>query len=90
MHTSGPKGDDISDFTNTYNAFGLIATTFRELDWQTLIFFDRAVPISPNAWYDHLGLGAQHVLLQADAPAVLRRRIVVSEIDAPNILTIPV
>jgi hypothetical protein len=34
-----------------YDAFGLIGTTFRELDWKTLIFFERAVPISPNAWY---------------------------------------
>ena len=25
-------------------------TTFRELDWKTLIFFERAVPNSPNAW----------------------------------------
>ena len=34
----------------TYDAFGLIGTTFRELDWQTLIFFERAIPISPNTW----------------------------------------
>ena len=34
------------------DAFGLIGTTFRELVWKTLIFFERAVPISPNAWYD--------------------------------------
>ena len=33
-----------------YDAFGLIGTTFRELDWKMLIFFERAVPISPNAW----------------------------------------
>jgi hypothetical protein len=32
-----------------YDAFGLIGTTFTELDWKTLIFFERAVPISPNA-----------------------------------------
>ena len=32
-----------------YDAFGLIGTTFRELDWKTLIFFERAGPISPNA-----------------------------------------
>ena len=34
-----------------YDAFGLIGTTFRDLDWKTPIFFERAVPISPNAWY---------------------------------------
>ena len=32
-----------------YDAFGLIGTTFRELEWKTQIFFERAVPISPNA-----------------------------------------
>jgi hypothetical protein len=30
-----------------YDAFGLIGTTFRELDWKTLIFFERAAPIRP-------------------------------------------
>jgi hypothetical protein len=34
-----------------YDAFGLIGTTFGELEWKTSIFFERAVPISPNAWY---------------------------------------
>jgi hypothetical protein len=34
-----------------YDAFGLIGTTFRELDWKTLIFFEAAVPISLNDWY---------------------------------------
>ena len=29
----------------------LIGITFRELDWKMLIFFERAVPISPNASY---------------------------------------
>jgi hypothetical protein len=33
-----------------YDAFGLIRTTFKELDWKKLIFFERAVQISPNAW----------------------------------------
>ena len=33
-----------------YDAFGLIGSTFRELDWKTLIFFESAVPISLNAW----------------------------------------
>ena len=33
----------------TYHAFGLIGTTFRELEWKTLIFAERAVPITPNA-----------------------------------------
>jgi hypothetical protein len=33
-----------------YDAFGLIGATFKELDWKTLIFFERAVPINPNAW----------------------------------------
>ena len=32
-----------------YDAFGLIGTTFRELDWKTIIFFERAVPVSPSA-----------------------------------------
>jgi hypothetical protein len=31
------------------DACGLIGTTFRELGWNTLIFFEGAVPISPNA-----------------------------------------
>ena len=35
----------------THDAFGLIGTTFKELGWKTLIFFERAVPISPNALY---------------------------------------
>jgi hypothetical protein len=40
------EGPDLRD------AFGVIGATFRELDWKTLIFFERAVPISPNApWY---------------------------------------
>jgi hypothetical protein len=34
---------------SNYDAFGLIGTTFRELDWKTLIFFERVIPISPNA-----------------------------------------
>ena len=34
--------------TATHDAFGLIGTTFRELGRKTLIFFERAVPISPN------------------------------------------
>jgi hypothetical protein len=34
-----------------YDAFGVIGTTFRELDWKTQIFFERVVPIRPNAWY---------------------------------------
>jgi hypothetical protein len=33
------------------DAFGLIGAAFRELDWKVLIFFESAVPISPNAWY---------------------------------------
>ena len=32
-----------------YDAFGLIGTTFTELDWKTLICYERVVPISPNA-----------------------------------------
>jgi hypothetical protein len=27
---------------STYDAFGLIGNTFRELDWKTIIFFERA------------------------------------------------
>ena len=34
-----------------YDAFGVMGTTFRELDWKTLMFFERAVPISPDASY---------------------------------------
>ena len=33
-----------------YDAFGLLGTTFRGLERKMLIFFERAVPISPNAW----------------------------------------
>jgi hypothetical protein len=33
----------------TYDAFGPIGATFRELDWKTPILFERVVPISPNA-----------------------------------------
>ena len=40
----------ITLYRGSYDAFGFIGTTFRELDWKTLIFFERAVPISPNAW----------------------------------------
>jgi hypothetical protein len=39
------------------DAFGLIGTTFRELDWETLIFFERAVPIGPDAWYKRIPSG---------------------------------
>jgi hypothetical protein len=42
-----------------YDAFGVIGTTFRELDWKTLIFFERAVPITPNTCY------ARHVAVRA-------------------------
>ena len=38
----------------SYDAFGLIGTNFTEFDWKTLIFFERAVPISSNAWYNRL------------------------------------
>jgi hypothetical protein len=38
-------------FAPAYDVFGRIGTTFRELDWRALIFFERAVPTSPNAWY---------------------------------------
>ena len=34
-----------------YDAFGVIGTTFRELDWKMLIFFERAAPITPNMWW---------------------------------------
>jgi hypothetical protein len=34
-----------------YDAFGVIGITFRELEWKTLIFFEMAVPIIPDAWY---------------------------------------
>jgi hypothetical protein len=37
--------------TMRYVRCGVIGTTFRELGWKTLIFFERAVPITPNAWY---------------------------------------
>ena len=43
-----------------YDAFGLIGTTFRELGWKTLIFFERLVPISPNA---HLRRRAPQVVV---------------------------
>jgi hypothetical protein len=33
----------------TYDAFGLVGTTFRELGWKTRMYFERAAPISPNA-----------------------------------------
>jgi hypothetical protein len=36
----------------SYDAFGLIGATFRKLDWKARIFFERAAPISPNAWHD--------------------------------------
>ena len=39
----------VSAGVSGYHAFGLIGTTFRELDWKTLIVFERAVSISPNA-----------------------------------------
>jgi hypothetical protein len=32
-----------------YDAFGRTATACRALDWKTRIFFERAVPVSPNA-----------------------------------------
>ena len=40
--------------TLTYDAFGLVGVTFRELDWKTLILFERAVSINPNASYAYV------------------------------------
>jgi hypothetical protein len=40
----------MSSAARTYVAFGVIGTTFRELEWKTIIFFERVVPITPNAW----------------------------------------
>ena len=34
----------------SYDAFGLIGTIFRELDWKSLIFLEVAAPITPSAW----------------------------------------
>jgi hypothetical protein len=34
-----------------YDAFGVIGTIFVEIDGKMLIFFERVVPIAPNAWY---------------------------------------
>jgi hypothetical protein len=40
----------MNDFAaHGYDAFGVIGTTFRELDRKTLIFFARAAPMTPNA-----------------------------------------
>ena len=39
-----------------YDPFGVFGATFRELDWKMLIVFERAVLISPNAWYDAFGV----------------------------------
>jgi hypothetical protein len=33
-----------------YDAFGAIGTTFTELVWKVPIIFERAVPITPDAW----------------------------------------
>ena len=38
-------------FPQRCDALGRIGTTFRELEWKTLIFFEGAVPIAPNVWY---------------------------------------
>jgi hypothetical protein len=35
----------------SYSAFGVIGTTFRKLNLKVQIFFERADPITPNAWY---------------------------------------
>jgi hypothetical protein len=32
-----------------YDALGVTRTAFGALDWKMLIFFERAVPITPNA-----------------------------------------
>ena len=46
----------MNDFTaHGYDAFEIIGTTFRELHWKTPTFFERAIPISPNACYDAFG-----------------------------------
>jgi hypothetical protein len=34
----------------SYDAFGSVGATFRELDWKTQVFFEREDPITPNAW----------------------------------------
>ena len=41
----GPCGHFPAGRSPSYHAFGLIGTTFRELGWKMLIFFERAVPM---------------------------------------------
>jgi hypothetical protein len=50
--TFGSTTSRISSSVITCDAFGLIGATFRELGWKALISFERAVPMSPNAWTD--------------------------------------
>ena len=40
---------------DAYDAFGLIRTTFRELGWKTLIFFEGANPDKSKRCYDAFG-----------------------------------
>jgi hypothetical protein len=63
----------------TCDAFGLIGATFKQLDLKTLIFFKRAVPISPNAWYHVVGTirynAAYSARCQAEARAGAARQV---------------
>ena len=47
LNYTGRHQNDVNVYA--YHAFVFIGTTFRELGWKTLICFERAAPISPNA-----------------------------------------
>ena len=55
----------------TRDAFGRIGAAFRELDRKTLIFSERAVPISPNAWW----IGIIHRVGFVGRPPAPKRRV---------------
>ena len=71
MKYTWPREDGST--SHGFDAFGLIRTTFRELDWKILFFFERTAPISPNAW-PRLAAG-DAVALEASGPLQLRMRV---------------
>jgi hypothetical protein len=57
LHMIGASISEAAMRPNPTRAMHLLAgPTFRELDRKTLIFCERTVSISLNAWYDAFGL----------------------------------
>jgi hypothetical protein len=70
-----------------YYAFGLIGTAFRELEWKTLIFFERAIPISANAWLTGAALNEYFLNPTEEAASSMQQTVAeVKEVFATQII----